>query len=110
MKFLRTGNIPLALGIFLIFPILSFAPRFLTEGSDDDSDLLFRSNSAVGVALPLLFAVYISAVPGFAERYWLLFGFLLLIDAGLAAIARARGPELLHVLGGVTTVAVLCIW
>jgi uncharacterized membrane protein len=110
MKFLQTGNIPLALGIFLVFPILSFAPGLLAEDSDDKSSLLFRKNSAVSVALPLLFAMYMSAVPAYAERYWLLFGFLLLIDAGLAAIARTRGPELLHVLGGVTTVAVLCIW
>src|SRR5437867_4667190 len=106
MKFLREGNIPLALGIFLVFPILSFAGTGFGEKRDssDETSLLFRKTSAISVALPLLFAVYMAAVPAYGDRYWLLFGFLFLVDAGLAAIAAKRGPELLHSVAGISTV------
>src|SRR5206468_8069813 len=112
MKFLREGNIPLALGIFLVFPILSFAGTAFGEKRDssDETSLLFRKTSAISVALPLLFAVYMAAVPAYGDRYWLLFGFLFLVDAGLAAIAAKRGPELLHSVAGVSTVVTFCIW
>src|SRR4029077_8264286 len=36
LKFLRTGNIPLAIGIFLVFPVLSLAPVILGEKRSTD--------------------------------------------------------------------------
>src|SRR5262249_11487756 len=112
LKFLQTGTIPLALGIFLVFPILSFAALTFGEkrNSGDAGSTLFQQTSAISVALPLLFAVYMAAVPAYGERFWLLFGFLFLVDAGLTAIALKRGPDLLHVAGGILTVTTFCIW
>jgi hypothetical protein len=112
MKFLQSGTIPLALGIFLIFPVLTFVALALGEKTDaeDERSSLFRQTSAVGVALPLFFALFMAAVPAYGDRYWLLFGFLFLVDAGLAAIAAKRGPELLHLLGAAATILTFVIW
>jgi len=115
MKFLRTGNLPLALGIFLIFPVLSFVALALGEKKEDTDSggnvsQLFRQTSAASVALPLAFALYMAVVPAYGERYWLLFGFLFLVDVGLAAIAAKRGPELLHLAAAIATVLVFVIW
>src|SRR6185436_3838799 len=112
LKFLNAGSLPLALSIFLIFPILSFAAIAIGEKKSpaDERSSLFAQTSAISVALPLLFAVYMAAVPGYGDRYWLLFGFLFLVDAGLAAIASKRGPDLLHVGAGIATVVTFCVW
>jgi uncharacterized membrane protein len=112
MKFLRTGNLPLALGIFSIFPIFSFVALALGEKKDteDEGSPLFRQTSAASVALPLAFAFYMAIVPAYGERYWLLFGFLFLVDVGLCAVAAKRGPELLHMAAAVATVLVFVIW
>ena len=56
--------------------------------------------------MPLLFAVYLAAVPAYAARPALLFGFLFLVDAGLLAIALARRQGLLHAVGAVATMLV----
>ena len=58
----------------------------------------------------MFFAMYMAAVPGFGNRYWLLFGFLLLLDAGLTTIAVKRGPEALHLAGGIGTLATIFAW
>lgn len=108
MKFLSTGNLPLALGIFLVFPILSFVA--LSLGQKDRERSVFSQSSAVSVSLPLLFALYMASVPAYGDRYMLLFGFLFLMDLGLAIVAAARGPEILHLAGGISTVLVFCIW
>src|SRR5207247_578739 len=63
-----------------------------------------------GATMPLLFAVFGAAVPGYGARYNVLFGFLLLVSAALAVIARFREPRWLHLVGGAATVAVLVIW
>ena len=64
----------------------------------------------VSAALPLLFAVYLAAVPAYGARPALLFGFLLLVDAGLLAIAIARRQGLLHAVGALATMLVMATW
>lgn len=112
MKFLETGSLPLALGIFLIFPALSFAALALGEkqSTADARSPWFEQTAALSVALPLFFALYMASMPGFGSRYGLLFGFLLLLDAGLATIAIKRGPEALHLAGGIGTLATVFAW
>ncbi len=112
MKFLTAGQLPIAIGIFLLFPVISFAGLLL--GSRDqtakEKHPIFGKTVAAATTLPLLFAVYLSAIPAYGSQYGMLFGFLFVIDIGLAAIAIARGLDMLHVAGAISTVIVFAIW
>ncbi|HVG08731.1 MAG TPA: DUF2339 domain-containing protein [Thermoanaerobaculia bacterium] len=107
-RHLDPGGIPLALGIFLAFPALYLLAPLLARGKEGDED--FSQVAALGAGLPLLFAIYLAAAPGFGDHYGLLFGFLLLLGAGLAVFSAVRGPNLLHVAGAGATVVVWAIW
>ena len=112
MKFLTASQLPIALGIFLIFPALAFAA--FTLGQRDETReswiSLYGQTGNLSALLPLLFALYMAAVPGYGHSFGLLFGFLFLLDAGLFAIAIARGPEMLHLAGGLSTILIWAIW
>lgn len=112
MKFLTATQLPLAFGIFLVFSVLAFAASTLggKNKMPDSWVTLYGQTSNLSALLPLLFALYIAAVPGYGQSYGLLFGFLFLLDAGLLAIAVARGPETLHLAGGTSTILVWAIW
>ena len=112
IQFLKPGVMPLALTIFSIFPLLAQITLTLGEKERDPDrhSSLFRHTSAISMALPLLFYAYIAAHPSYGSRYWLLFGFLFLLDAGLAWIAMKRGPEALHLAGGAGTIVSLLAW
>lgn len=112
-KFLTAGKLPLAVAIFLIFPILSFVALAINRPSNGErrpTNSLFAHAARVGAALPLLFTLYLATVPAYGGRYGVLFGFLFIIDVGLFAIAIFQGPRLLHLLGAVTTLMVFAIW
>ncbi|HEV7517043.1 MAG TPA: hypothetical protein VGR07_12150, partial [Thermoanaerobaculia bacterium] len=119
-KFLNAGKLPLALGIFLVFPLLAFVAPLLAglgkprDGEDEDGgagadDLLART-AAASALLPLGFALYAAAVPAYGARFGLLFGFLFVLQAGLAAVAAFRGPRGLHPLAAGTTLLVFVLW
>lgn len=110
LTFLSASQLTLAMGIFLVFPFLSVAGLVLARRQTSPGDDAFERTAMLGAGVPLLFVVYLSAVPGYGARPWLLFGFLLLVDAGLLAIAAMRGQKLLHAAGAASTVAVLGIW
>jgi len=112
IKFLATSSLPLALGIFVVFPLVGYAAYLLAQSrseshADDDT---FEWTAMAASAAPLLFAVYLATARPYGERYGLLFGFLFLINSGLFAIAVTRGQELLHVLGALATVIVTASW
>ncbi|MEA2562022.1 MAG: hypothetical protein QOH06_3526 [Acidobacteriota bacterium] len=111
-RFLDPERIPLALGIFLVFPALYLLAPVLVRGltREKEGDEGFWQVAALGAGLPLLFAIYLTATPGFGDHYGLLFGFLLLLGAGLAVFSAVRGPDLLHVAGAAATVMVWAIW
>src|SRR5205085_7136534 len=111
-KFLTAGKVPLAAAIFLIFPIMSFVALALNRpaGEPRPRNSLFAHAARVGAALPLLFSIYLAAVPAYGSRYGVLFGFLFCIDVGLFAIAIFQGPRLLHLLGALSTLMVFAIW
>jgi hypothetical protein len=71
--------------------------------------VLQRTGTAAAL-MPLMFAVYLAAVPRLAVDPSLLFGFLLVLDAGLLAIAVARREELMHAIGALATLLVFAIW
>ena len=116
VKFLDSGQLSLAMGIFLVFSVMSFVALILGRRGLERSDasvetgLVLERTGAVAAMMPLLFAVYLAAVPRLAIDPPLLFGFLLLLDAGLLAVAIARREELMHAVAAVTTLVVFALW
>jgi uncharacterized membrane protein len=114
VKFLSASKLPLALGIFAVFPILAFAAlaigRSEREPEGGGALALFEKTATASAVLPLFFAAYLAAVPAYGARWPLLFGFLLLLDAALFAIALWRGPVELHLVGGGATIVVAAVW
>ena len=91
-RFLTAGQLSLAMGVFLLFPLVSVSGLLVSRRTGDDS---FERSALTAAVLPLLFAVYVAAVPGYGGHPWLLLSFLLILDAGLTAIAIARRQDLL---------------
>jgi hypothetical protein len=112
IRFLTAPQLPLAFGIFLIFPVMAFAALIagLKEEPGKGWVSLYGQTANLTTLLPLLFALYTAAIPGYGHRYVLLFGFLFLLDAGFFAIAAARRQELMHLTGGLSTILVFAIW
>ncbi len=108
-KFLTERQLPLAAAIFLVFG-LSGAVTLWLRRHDDTKQPTFDRLAVAGAALPLVFALFTAAVPEYGSHYNVLFGFLLLVAAGLAAIAITRALPWLHLLGGVTTLLVFAVW
>ena len=108
-KFLDVAQLPLAAGIFLVFG-LSAATALWIGRRDDKQQPLFERTGQIAVALPLLFALFAAAVPAYGARFNILFGFLLLIAAGLAVIAKLRDLEWLHAIGNIATTLTFAIW
>jgi uncharacterized membrane protein len=116
VTFLDTGQLSLAMGIFIVFSVMSFAALMLGRRGLERSDasvetgLILERTGAAAALMPLLFAVYLASVPRLAVDPALLFGFLLLLDAGLLAIAIVRREELMHGIAAITTLVVFAIW
>jgi hypothetical protein len=112
--FLDASQLPLAMGIFLIFPLAAVGGLLIRRRGDaaggDDADRSFERGALISAALPAIFAVYLAAVPEYGARPGLLFGFVLLLDIGLFAIALARREAILHGVAGLTTVLTMAIW
>ena len=111
-KFLSQTDLSLAMGIFLLFPIVTIAGFLLGTRSEEATGehVTFERTAMAGAVLPLFFAVYLAAVPAYGARPDLLFGFLALIDVGLFAIAIARAAMALHAAGAMATVLVTAVW
>jgi len=110
MRFLDASHIGVALGVFLVFPLLAFAGLVLARVSDRSLERKFAQTAVVAAVLPLLFAAYLAAVPAFGARYELLFAFLFIVVSGLAAIAIWRGPQVVLPIGAVSTLTVFAVW
>ena len=115
LKFLDRNALTLAMGIFLMFPLATLAGLLLAKRrvpgpGAERADVAFEYTALAAAALPLFFAVYLSAVPAYGARPVLLFGFLFLLDAGLFAVAVARGNDVLHAAGALATLTVFGAW
>jgi uncharacterized membrane protein len=111
-KFLDASSLPLAMSVFLIFPVmavLSLALRAHTVVRPDARQQ-FEQSALISAVLPGLFAVYLALTPAYGANATLLFGFLLLIDLGLLAVAVGLRQESVHAAGGVTTLVVMVVW
>lgn len=108
IRFFSVGQLSLAMGIFVVFAVMGFMSLTLgTRGGDDGA---LERSGLVAASMPLLFGIYLSAVPAYGASAGLLFGFMLLIDAALVAVAIGRGDELAHAIGATATLAVFAIW
>ena len=111
-KFLDASTLPLAMGVFLVFPIAAVAGLILNgrgaRGAAAGGG--FEKSALISSVLPLLFAVYLAAVPGFGQHAVLMFGFLAIVDAGLLAVAIARWQPVMHGVGAVMTLLVTVVW
>jgi hypothetical protein len=113
-RFLTASQLPTALGIFAVFPVVAVAALIFgrrgsvhAETAEEDA---FEHTTVLSAGLPLLFVAYLAAVPAYGAHPALLFGFLLLMDAGLLAIAIGLGRMSLHALAGLATVTVWAVW
>jgi len=112
IKFLTANQLPIAIGIFLVFPILTFIALALGQKENPEKGWisLHGQTANLSALLPLLFALHLAAVPEYGHHYFLLFGFLLLMNLGLYVISAVRGPEILHFVGGLSTILITAIW
>ncbi len=110
IKFLRAGNLSLAAGIFLIFPVLSFIALGIGSKGEEKTPPLFGRTANLSALLPLFFALYLPSIPAYGEHYVILFGFLLCLDLGLLVITLVQGTEILHFAGGLSTILVFAVW
>jgi uncharacterized membrane protein len=109
-KFLNAAQLPLAAAVFAMFAVVAASSLWIRRTLDDRRQLLFDRIGLAGAALPLIFAIFTAAVPAYGARYNVLFGFLFFLVAGLAIIGATRGPQWLHLLGGITTLLTFVIW
>lgn len=112
MKFFNEDRMASAALIFLVFPIAAVAALALgrPRGERAGEGELFEQSTLLAVGLPVLLAIYLAAVPRFGANFWLLFGFLFCVVAGMFAVAVWRGPQELHAVGAVSTLLVFAIW
>ena len=114
VRYLDAAQLPLAIGIFTIFPLIGYgilmvarsrpATNEQTHGDYVEWTMLAAST------LPIVFAVYLAMQSGFRDQYALIFGWLLVIDIGLLAVAIARSAELLHAIGALGTLLSVAMW
>ncbi|HUP50103.1 MAG TPA: DUF2339 domain-containing protein [Thermoanaerobaculia bacterium] len=110
-KYLTVSQLPLAAAVFGVFALVGTVVLWMRGASrDDQQQLTFERVSLVAAILPLTFAIFGAAVPAYGARYNTLFAFLLFMAAGLAVIAKFRGPRWLHVLGGAAVLLTFAVW
>ena len=113
LRFLDASQLPLAMGIFLVFPLAAAIGLVISGRSPDDASAPGRSfsrSAMLSAVVPLIFVGYLSSVPEYGANATLLLGFLLLVDVGLMAIAIARRMPITHALGALGTIVVLAVW
>ena len=121
--FLSANQLSLAMGIFLIFSVVSFVAVTFGRTGDEATDTSLGQVGLVASAMPLVFAVFLATMPAYGAHAGLLFGFLLLMDAGLAAVAIARprsaiqagdrvhiNGQHLHTLAAGATLLAFAVW
>jgi uncharacterized membrane protein len=112
--YLDAAQLPLAIGIFTIFPVVGYGVLMLArsrpgaheQARGDHAEWTMLAASV----LPIFFAVFLAASSRFGSNYALVFGWLLLIDIGLLAISIARGADTLHAAGALGTLVSLIAW
>src|SRR5262245_9090635 len=111
VQFLSVSQLSLAMGIFLVFALATFGGlAFRARSADAAMETRLDRGGLAASAMPLVFALYVAAVPGYGAHAGLLFGFLFLVDAALLAIGLAQPFEALHVASAGATLLAFAIW
>lgn len=106
----RPAELPIAVVVFLAFPVLVAMSRLVPPRDDARPAPSFEHTATASALLPLLFALCFAWVPAFADHYVLLFAYLFLLDLALATIAVATRNRLLHGAAAFATVLVFAGW
>ena len=109
-KFLDESPLPLAMAIFLLFPLVHVGALLVASREQSERSPIFSRMAVAAAVVPLLFGLYLAAVPSYGTNMELLFGFVLVIGAGLTLLAAVRGPVELHLLGALGTVLAFIVW
>jgi hypothetical protein len=112
IQFLGNSDLTLGMGIFLVFAVTSYAALTLAgrNAAGRVMSMALEQSGLAASAMPLLFAVFLSAVPAYGASAGLLFGFLLIVVLGIAVVAIARHDATLLALGGLSTLLVFGVW
>ena len=113
-RYLDAAQVPLAIGIFTIFPLIGYGVLMVARSRPSSSAKAHGEQvewtMLLASMLPVAFALYLAMQSGFREHYVLIFAWLLLIDIGLLAVAIARSAELLHAVGALGTLLAVALW
>ena len=114
LRFLDAAQLPLAIGIFTIFPLVGYGVLLAARSRAGTGEIAGRDRfewlALAASVLPVMFALFLAATSSFREHYALIFGWIVLIDVALLALAIARRQEILHAVGAVTTVIAVSMW
>jgi uncharacterized membrane protein len=108
LQSLTSSQLLLAAAIFAAFAVVGTSPLWYVRQVERPAG--FRWIAAAAAHLPLLLALYLVVIPNYGAQTSVLFGFLLIVDAGLLAIAWRGGPRWLHAAGGIATLLIFFLW
>jgi uncharacterized membrane protein len=106
-RFMSPEKMVVGLGAFAMFGLL-FLLLPVVSGRDEDGTL--QPASAIGIAVPFVFGLLLAPREGFAGEWPLLFGYVALLNAALAAVAILRGRTVLLLAGSLVTALMLPLW
>ena len=112
-KYLHESSLSLAMAIFVLFPVVALGGSFFfnkVRRPSGPGDAVLENTGLLSSVVPLVFAVYLAAIPAYGARAGLLFGFLFMVDAGLLAVAIGRREERLHAVADAATLLVFGLW
>ena len=111
-KFLDEAKLGTGLGVFLLFPLLAFGSMLLARREQEApvKPDLFQKATWFTALPPLVLALHVAATPAYGQHFAMMFGFLFLVAAGLAAVALFQGPEWLHALGAGGVLVLFATW
>lgn len=101
---MRVRQLALGAVIFIVFAALGAAALWFRWPRP------FQKIAVAAVLLPLFFAFYVASQPDYGTQVYTLFGFLLVMAAGLFALAQRSGYWWLHLAGGIATLVTWAIW
>jgi uncharacterized membrane protein len=112
VKFLDESRLPLGATIFLLFPMLGvFATIAASRSRGEEHSRPFERSSLAAMSMPILFALWVASNPALGQSFNVLFGMMLCLAIGLAAVAALRrGSGFVHAIGALATVLVFITW